>query len=83
MELVYFNSIGGVQGQKVALVVFEAIVCVKRKQSIFKLVSNMCQFICEKEVIPSVSAFKSDVFRQGVFNYSFGGISLLQFCWWR
>ena len=26
----------------------------------------MCQFICEKEVIPSGSAFKSYVFRQGV-----------------
>ena len=57
----------------------------KRKQSIFffflKLVSNMCQFILGKEVIPSVSVFKSDVFRPSVFNYSFGEISL--FCWWR
>ena len=55
----------------------------KESRAFFKLVSNMCQFIWEKEVIPSVSAFKSDDFRPGVFNYSFGGISLLQFCWWR
>ena len=62
---------------------FEAIFCVKKKtEHFFRLVSNISQSICEKEVIPSVSAFKSDGFRQGVFNYSFGGISLLQFCWW-
>ena len=64
---------------------FEAIFCVKKKAEhfFFKLVSDMCQFIWEKEVIPSVSVFKSDVFRPSIFNYSFGGISLLQFCWWR
>ena len=66
---------------------FEAIFCVKKKAEhfffFFKLVSNMCQFILGKEVIPSVSVFKSDVFRPSVFNYSFGEISLLQFCWWR
>ena len=55
----------------------------KESRAFFNLVSNMCQFIWEKEVISSVSAFKSDDFRPAVFNYSFGGISLWQFCWWR
>ena len=57
----------------------------KRKQSIFffKISVKYVSVYMGKEVIPSVSVFKSDVFRPSVFNYSFGGISLLQFCWWR